>query len=354
MRQVDLMGKRFGKLTVIGKDKSERGRTRWRCKCDCGNEKTTTSIYLLQGRVKSCGCWRSSMRSSRFIDRTGQRFGKLTVVEVDRIDNGRVFWTCICDCGNRTVVASGALNATQSCGCTKKEAGEKRRLDLTGKRVGRLVVIKYSRIIHNKVMWECLCDCGTTTYVHSVALSRGTTLSCGCLQRERSSEAVRLPHVIAARRAKVIKFRYGTHPAIGSWKAMMARCYNPNNVGYKNYGAIGRSVCEEWHDKDKFVEWAIANGWKAGLTIDRIDNTGNYTPDNCQWIPMPDNSRKDNRSRVDIEIGGITYCISEWATYIGVPASQLYRIKNTAGLDALEAYIREYLADNIDASVNTN
>lgn len=93
----------------------------------------------------------------------------------------------------------------------------------------------------------------------------------------------------------------GERPSFyNTWQAMKQRCYNKNNPKYKRYGGRGISVCEEWIDIKGFAEWALSNGWKQGLTLDRINNDGNYCPKNCHWVSVSENSRKKCTTKIDI------------------------------------------------------
>ena len=85
-----------------------------------------------------------------------------------------------------------------------------------------------------------------------------------------------------------------------SWQNMKQRCYNPNNPKYKRYGGRGIKVCDEWQDIVGFLNWAKQTGWKQGLTIDRIDNDGNYCPENCRWVSVSDNSRRKRTTKIDM------------------------------------------------------
>ena len=129
-KPIDLTGKRFGRLVVIQRaTNSKEGRTRWLCKCDCGNERIILGKSLRNGRTQSCGCLNKEIVSKNsLVDRVGERFGRLVVVEraPDYIaPNGskHVCWKCMCDCGNETVVDVCQLvkGSTKSCGCIKSE-----------------------------------------------------------------------------------------------------------------------------------------------------------------------------------------------------------------------------------------
>lgn len=91
------------------------------------------------------------------------------------------------------------------------------------------------------------------------------------------------------------------HPIYVAWQNMKARCFNPNYEKYHRYGGRGITICEEWLNVKNFSEWAFANGWSKGLTLDRIDNNGNYEPSNCQWVSVGKNSRKKSTTKLTIE-----------------------------------------------------
>lgn len=114
------------------------------------------------------------------------------------------------------------------------------------------------------------------------------------------------------------------HPLHATWDRMKMRCYNPNYEHFNRYGGRGITVCEEWkNDFVKFYLWAIANGYKEGLTLDRIDNDGNYSPDNCRWATKQQQS--NNRSScVFVTHKGERKTITEWARIIGIKPSTLY------------------------------
>lgn len=189
-RSLDLTGQKFGKLTaikIVGSDKNYN--KIWECQCDCGNICTAIAKELKFGHKKSCGC---SFTIDRANDLIGQRFGRLTVIKRDW-DKGNKkgsYWKCKCDCGNEKSISNGALKsgATQSCGCLNKDINSqpKEILDMVGKKFGYLTVIERAGTHitsggQKKPLWHCKCDCGNETDVISQDLKSGHTKSCGCM-----------------------------------------------------------------------------------------------------------------------------------------------------------------------------
>lgn len=161
-----------------------------------------------------------------------------------------------------------------------------------GEMYGRLVPLQYAGMNADSIkFYYCQCICGNLRKVRGTSLKSGETKSCGCLQRE------------VARNQK-----FGTthglysHPTHSVWTGIKTRCYNQNEDIYQYYGARGISVCDEWrYDFKAFYEWAIANGYRKGLDLDRINEDGNYEPTNCQFIPHKDNCRKKRNTKLTQE-----------------------------------------------------
>lgn len=173
------------------------------------------------------------------------------------------------------------------------------REDLTGKKFGRLTCLECVGTQNGKALWRCKCDCGNEVIVGAYNIKSGNTQSCGCYQRSQTSKACTTHNL-------------SKHPLYKLWAGMKERCECPKNKRYDRYGGRGIKVCEEWHDFKVFHDWAIANGWVKGLSIERIDNDGDYCPTNCKWTSIAEqqsNTSKNHR----LTYNGKTQTIAEWA-----------------------------------------
>ena len=170
-RGKDLTGQRFGKLTVVRKTEERReGYVVWHCRCDCGRELDVDTKRLSRGTVRDCGCVPKEDARNGCVaeDLTGKIFGHLTVIERTENRKGRTCWLCRCECGNLKAVTAHDLKAgkVKSCGCGNF-AGNRIRIDLSGKRFGRLTALfpTEKRDRKGSVYWHCRCDCGNETDV---------------------------------------------------------------------------------------------------------------------------------------------------------------------------------------------
>lgn len=256
---LDLTGRRYGKLVVIRRaddyvDRKGHKSPVWECKCDCGNTKNIYASKLKSGKVTDCGCEDSTKRNEKgqFVkgqginDISGKKFGKLTVIRLDKIVNKKSYWYVKCECGNVKSVRSDTLKKITSCGCDKKKQ------DLIN-----LHVTNNHELTH--------------------------------------------------------------HPVYHIWSAMLNRCYSPKNTAYKDYGGRGITVCEEWKDIRNFAKWADESGFvpDKNLSIERVDVNGNYCPENCIWIDKKLQAR-NKRNTIRFTIEGVEKSLSEWSEIYGI------------------------------------
>lgn len=240
----------------------------------------------------------------KFIDITGNKYGKLSVISQAEKKSGQTRWNCICDCGNKSVAQGGALKngSVKSCGCTYTIP------DLVGNKYGRLTVVSRAPTENRQARWNCVCDCGNTTRARGNTLKSGITKSCGCATKENQQ----------------------THGMTGTptyvvWSCMKQRCYDKNAINYERYGERGITVCDRWlHSFENF--YADMGERPKNKSIDRIDNSKGYSPDNCKWSTASEQAhnqrmRKANTSGyngVDATKDGT------WMVRIGVNNKRLY------------------------------
>lgn len=295
----DLTGQKFGRLPVIERAENKGKQTAWKCLCDCGNEKIVLRDDLISGGTKSCGCYNREISSRYAKDLTGQKFGRLTVIERAGSDKKwQARWKCLCDCGKETVVTTNQLTSgrTKSCGCSTFN-------NLVGKHFGRLTVIERAENEGNKIYWKCRCDCGNEVVVHGRDLKYGFVKSCGCKKIRR-----------------IVRNAYSGKCTSSTWTSIKYRCFNPRATNYHNYGGRGITMYPEWIDNFKaFHDYVsqLPHFGEKGYSLDRIDVNGNYEPNNLRWADAKTQARNTRRN-VFIDYCGEMITVAEAAEKSGI------------------------------------
>lgn len=172
-------------------------------------------------------------------------------------------------------------------------------IDLTGEKYNLLKVIGIDKILPNgQRIWKCQCDCGNTTFVRGGNLKNSSVKSCGCLKHIKKDKKV------------------ADNPLYSMWCDMRHRCLNSKDRAYKYYGARGITVCQEWLDFYNFEKWALENGYNKELTIDRIDNSKGYCPNNCRFVSKKIQAN-NRRSNILFDYNGQTKNLQEWSEILG-------------------------------------
>lgn len=176
--------------------------------------------------------------------------------------------------------------------------------DITGQRFGRLVVLRREgKNISEQATWRCKCDCGKESVVAGATLRAGKVVSCGCYHAENTGNI----------------FRTHGHSQLGiyrSYKEMKRRCSDPRHIGWEVYGGRGIRVCDRWMVLENFIQDMMPT-WKEGLSIERKDTDGPYSPENCYWATMLEQNN-NKRNNVRIEYKGETLTTAQWARKLGM------------------------------------
>jgi hypothetical protein len=168
-------------------------------------------------------------------------------------------------------------------------------IDLVGRRFGRLTVSNFSHSVGTRYYYNCLCDCGNSKTIRYDALTDGRTKSCGCLQKELAK--IRCVEV-GKKQKHGHSVGHKLSPIYNSWMSMKRRCTYTKYVGWKRYGGRGIKVCDRWMKFENFLEDMKER--PDGMTLDRIDSDGDYTPENCKWSTPKEqsNNRRNNRKGI--------------------------------------------------------
>lgn len=191
--------------------------------------------------------------------------------------------------------------------------------DLTGQKFGKLTVIELSRKVQSgtreRFYWKCQCECGNEKEIRTDSLTSGRVQSCGCIKKEQ--DKINL--------TKFHRHKMSNTHIWHTYYAMLHRCNNQDDKRFKNYGGRGITVCDEWKNSfDNFLKWSMENGYEEHLQIDRIDNDGNYEPDNCRWVTRKENCR-NRRSNIIVEYKGKQMTLIELSELTGINYGCLFR-----------------------------
>lgn len=200
-----------------------------------------------------------------------------------------------------------------------------KEFDITGKKFGNLTAVKK---IDSKY-WLFKCDCGKEKKIKKTNVVCGITKSCGCLWYKEVA--------LGNKKHGMSKTRL-----YECWRDMRNRCYLKTRYDYKRYGGRGIVVCDEWKNKfEPFYDWAINNGYKDYLTIDRIDVNGNYCPENCRWATKKEQAL-NRRTTVFVEYNGEKHSLKDWAIIFKKPSWAWYnKLKRKDHKSVLEMWAKE-------------
>lgn len=178
-------------------------------------------------------------------------------------------------------------------------------IDLTGKKFGRLLVLYKDETKNGRIYWKCRCDCGAEKIVLGQHLRSGKTISCKCASNEKIG-LLKKTHGQSKTRLYQI------------WLGLRNRCYQIKNKSYENYGNRGITVCDEWFNSyECFRDWSFSNGYQENLSIDRIDNNGNYEPSNCRWS-TPKEQSNNTRRIIKLYYNGEKFSAKQLADHLNI------------------------------------
>lgn len=214
--------------------------------------------------------------------------------------------------------------------------------DLKGLKFGNLIAIREAgKNEYGNLIWECKCDCGNYRDVPSTKLIQGRVTYCkDCGMKRRGGNLRKHGLLSGGRNPRLFKI----------WNGIKARCCNRKSINYHRYGGRGIKICDDWSEFINFYKWAINSGYNENLTLDRIDNNGDYTPSNCHWIPWSINIRKQNRYTM-LNVKGAELPLGTFANALGISRFSLRRYYNRHGKETTENYIEE-LSDKSTTTQN--
>lgn len=310
------LGERYGRLVIKEYDhKDQFGRHIYKCQCDCGNTAIVAYTSMCTGHTTSCGCYNREQSSADHDSRIGQKFNMLTILSFDHKSGKHIYYRCRCDCGNEKVIRYDSLKdgSIKSCGCLQSNRVSQKDLSHIGETWGRMTIIAFDHTDRTYNKWyRTRCQCGNEKVVTYGSLKHGQVVSCGCYSRE-----IHTKHGMSHDRLYTI------------WRGMRDRCNRSEDPRYPRYGGRGIKVCDLWNSAetgfDAFYSWSMSHGYAEDLSIDRIDNDGNYDPTNCRWttsLVQMNNTRSNvyiaYLLKKDSDPPYLVYTYAEWAKILNI------------------------------------
>lgn len=214
--------------------------------------------------------------------------------------------------------------------------------NIIGKKINRFTIIESAgKDKYRNILWLCVCECGKTKIIRNSSLLSEKTKSCGCLRSEngykKSQSNIKHGHSKRKNKSRIYII----------WESMIQRCTNPNRISYDNYGGRGISVCDKWKNFENFL-LDIGEPPTEKHSLDRIDNDGNYCPENCRWATRKEQARNTRKNKF-INFNGKMWCISELAEKYNIAPSTLFsRINRGISVhEALRISYSEESSENV-------
>ncbi len=267
-----------------------------------------------------------------FIDYSGKKIGRVSVISLNCMRSGGTQWNCRCACSEEFICWNASFRRGEKFECKKCMNERKRGVDLTGRKYGRWTVLNRTLDSNNKTTWFCRCDCGNDGYVATYALGRkGKSESCGCLGRKMKSKHVNTTLYPPAHGLSKSRF-------YACKTSLIHKCYNEKHVSYGLYGGSGITVCDLWRNgaKDMYL-WAIENNWSEGDVFCLKSGEKEFNPTTVFIVKESEfRSQIGEKGGTQIMYQGKTHSVKKWAEILDVdPMSLRRKIKNSPSIDVV-------------------